>query len=63
MYRGVWVAQLVSVSLPTLLISAQVMISQSWDGALHEAPHWAWSLLKILFSSPSAPPWLTFSKK
>ena len=47
-----WLSQL-SIRL---LVSAQVMISGSW----HRAPRWAlsgaWSLLKILSPSPSAPP-------
>ena len=33
-----------------LLILTQVLISWSWDQALHQAQHWAWSLLKILSS-------------
>ena len=32
-----------------LFILAQVMISGSWDGAPHGAPHWIWILLQILF--------------
>ena len=36
-----------------LLISVQVMISPSWDGAPGCALCWAWSLLKILFLCPS----------
>lgn len=36
-----------------LLILAQVMISGSWDGAPHQAPRWAWSLLGILSFSLS----------
>ena len=39
-----------------LLISAQLMISGSWDWALHWALSWAQSLLKILSPSPSVPP-------
>ena len=31
-----------------LWISDQVMISELWDQALHQAPHGAWSILKIL---------------
>ena len=31
-----------------LLISAQVMISGSWDQAPYGGPHWMWSVLKIL---------------
>ena len=45
-----------SQSSVRLLVSAQVMISGSWDQALHGAPHSAGSLLEILSSSPSAPP-------
>ena len=41
-----------------LLISAQVMVPGSWDGALHWDPHWAWSLLKIL-SLGGVPGWLS----
>ena len=39
-----------------LSILAQVMISRSWDGALHQALHSVGSLLGDLLSSPSAPP-------
>ena len=42
-----------------LLISAQVMIPGSCDWAPHQAPHWAWSLLKFL--SLSLPPSLPLS--
>ena len=41
-----------------LLISAQVMISQSWDRAPPWAPRWTWRLLKI-FSLPLCPSPLT----
>ena len=36
-----------------LLISAQVMISGSWDRAPHRALPWAWTLLGILSLPPS----------
>ena len=39
-----------------LLVSAQVMISELWDQALHQALHLEWSLLETLSPSPSAPP-------
>ena len=39
-----------------LLISAQVMILELWDWAPSWALHWAWTLLRVLFLSQSAPP-------
>ena len=39
-----------------LLVSAEVMISGSWDGARPQAWCSAGSLLKFLSPSPSAPP-------
>ena len=55
-----WVAQL-SVQL---LISAQVMISQSWAWLPHQAPCWVWNLLKILsLPLPLSPSLLTHSEK
>ena len=53
-FRGTWAAPLISIQL---LISSQVMISGLWDQALCQAPHWPWSLLKILSLSlcPSLP--------
>ena len=38
-----------------LLISAQVMISGSWDWAPCWALQWLWNLLEILFPSPFSP--------
>ena len=38
-----------------LLVSAQVMISESYDQAPRQAPHSVWNLLTIYSSSPSAP--------
>ena len=50
-----WLSQL-SIRL---LISAQVMIPGSWDGALHLAQHRVWRLLKILSLSPYPSPLLS----
>ena len=43
------------LSIP-VLISAQVMISGLWDGALHQALPWAWSLLQTLSLPLPLPP-------
>lgn len=58
--KGAWVAQ--SVKCPCLG-SARVIISGSWDWALHRALRLAWSLLQILPLSPSHCPSYSFSLK
>ena len=45
-WRGVWVAQSIKLRL---LISAQVIVSESWDRAWSQGPCSAGSLLEILF--------------